>query len=127
VVSHDDLFLNFHKTSEQFHTLMREQVASLGLEAEGMTSAKVGPGGITPVLANVFQMGRVGVDGELLCHYVTPASAVAKQRGEGELQLMPVVNLQMPITLMLGLLNYIQSRTEELEAFTRRLYPEMEL
>lgn len=123
VVSHDDLLLHFWNFSKNFLDQVGAALESYGLEPGGLTYGEQVPTDVGPILANVFRLTRVGVDGQLDCYYVTARSAWEMSKRNGSLRFLGLYSIQMSLPLMVALLRHVESRTDELTAFTAKLHP----
>jgi len=116
----DSIVKHLWESAESFYGTEKVFLERLGIRRMEVGKSIAPRGDSMVVGANIFRMARSGLESSIECYYLPPFSVFDVARRGGRPNIEPVVRVQMPPSVMSGLLEFVAS---QIESLTKRLAP----
>jgi len=117
----EDLVNTLWRSSEAVYREMRANLASAGIQPDQLSDSLPDVGDQPSVLCNLFVLARGGSSALLDCYYVNPRSIFVASQGKGKASVVPIVSIQMPVSLLIAVLEYVERHLDSLRAESTKL------
>jgi hypothetical protein len=121
VMAIDDLVKQFWPATAEFHQALVAQLEKSSFAPLPLATAPPARGQTAPVLCNIVQVSRHGLDAQFDCHYVTARSVANAKQGKGTIDVLPILSVQLPTTLLVSILSRL---SEQMPVWQQQMNPD---